>query len=77
MATSGTPRHRPVDKTALRVALGGRAVALELDIEAVAEDSFRRSTVGGKRTLACEQRIVDGAVRAAGEADEAVGWAVR
>ena len=72
----GNKRHfeleGEIDEPLLRLALGRRAVPLEFDVEAIAEHRLETfDLLGGKAPLASQQRVVDGTLWAAGEADEA------
>ena len=60
------------DQALLGLAFVGRAVALQLDVEAVAEQRLEPlDLLGGEAALPGQQRVVDGPARAAGEADQA------
>ncbi len=66
-----------IDERGLDGALVGEAVALQLDIEAVAESGEQRIHArGGEMRLARRDDAVDRAVRAAGQRDQPVGMAV-
>ncbi len=63
-----------IDELRLDGFLLGQAVALELDVEAVAEDVLERLNAGCRnRCVIIGDRLVDGAVRAARERDQPLG----